>query len=273
MRNQAINAEPASANAVSRGPNGGYYYPFTHQAAADQSHNPHVDFPGGLDESCRDANGVYTAPGFNLVAEVRNLRSPALEVCGPTRGGYYFLNGVELPSRPLITNIGGSHINKYGYESLAAADKAVIDVLSDVRQFPVASKSLGMLACAAPTKVDLHTLLSTNTDKGLTEGERQAAAKGLVDRQYTPVAEALSRGRFEDVTTDIISPRIAVIVQAMRTLKPGGLFIMRDTTPYDPLIANQLGLKTVMHLPATPTAVEGALSPNEMVFQKTASRS
>lgn len=230
-----------------RGPSGGYFYPFSADVP-DFSQFPDEPWDGSLGEVARGDDGIYRKPGFDLEHAIDSIPGPILEIGGPSRKGYSLLQGKELPSKPIITNVRGSLLDSRGEDSLTAIDRLVLRALMDSRKLSVASDSLGMVLASCIDQTDKRTLSVKSRTAGLNKDEVWTLARQMGEQVYS---DALNAIEHHDLTrlAQTESPRIGVLVQAARTLKRGGLLDMSSLWPQDIFIANALGLETVMHTP------------------------
>ncbi len=271
LKSALTNVDPLSKDEfIVRGPNGGYKYPFLTEET-DRSDWDEIEWNGGFPQSFKDDDGMYRKTGFDMQAVVDDLPGPILEVGGPSSGGYEFLDDIELPSRPLIMNIEGSGWQYApGAESLTPIDTATLDLLADARALPIADSSLGMVLNSYMTRMDQTKARTPSGD----EGQDRKRNVEEMERLYDEAFEALGAGHPEYLESQS-SPRIATIAQARRTLKEGGLFVMRGLSPEDAHIATALGLKLVMHTPMylhETTYGNTVASIREAVFQKPVAR-
>jgi hypothetical protein len=230
----------------------GFRYPFEVKQL-DFSDVPNHPWPGSLPEADRDELGIYTKPGFDLAAEVAKIPGPIVEMAGPSTRGYTFLHNVDLPSKPFITNYrgnGASNIEKKGTgaNSITPLDQLVLSALADVRAFPVADESVGMVLFANITNADERELIDRQK-KGATYAEASEWASDALDKAREQAMQALDTQN-TDTLNNIESPRIAAIFQASRVLKPGGILIARGIEEEETELLNAFGLELVMHTPS-----------------------
>lgn len=222
-------------------PESGYYYPFSAEQT-DYSQVPNDYWPDSLPEAYRRQDGIYIRPGFDLKQDIASQTAPIVEIGGPTNRGYQFLSGAILPNRPLMTDIVGSEMDERGFDSLVAVDKLVLDALMDVRHFPIADESAGIILASCLPKVDQHTVRQRNDDS-------HTRTMGEIVDNYTTASSYIDHGAIDALRETTDSPRIAAILQAARTIKPGGLFITKGMNEHDAAIAEAAGLNIMMHTP------------------------
>jgi hypothetical protein len=247
---------------VTPGNNEGFQYPFR-ATPEDFSKAQNAEWEGSLDESCRGEDGIYREHGFNFEQAVSALPGPILEVGGPSTSGYDFLDDVDLPSKPIMTNFAGSRPEFRGAESLTPIDALVLDALVDVRALPFADESLGMVMCSSMPQADQQVFREIATT--LPPEQQGAATNAAIEKSYKEAEAAVARDDSKFLRRHG-SPVVAAIAQAERTLKPNGLLVMHNLGPRDARIAEALGLELVMH---TPMAEAGTMQViREAAFRK-----
>jgi hypothetical protein len=85
---------------------------------------------------------IWKKPGLNLQAELLSIDKPIIEIGGPTEDGFYFLDGLELKTKPVITNL---------YKSIPSYEKSkketalrYIEQEVDVMNMPYDDASVGV---------------------------------------------------------------------------------------------------------------------------------
>lgn len=243
-----------------------YRYPFSKESV-DYSQTPNSPWADSLPEADRGADGIYRQENFDLNEAVTHIKDPILEVGGPTTKGYDFLNGVDLPGKPLMVNMRGSRAETKGGDSLTAVDSLALDALGDVRALPVADESLGMFMCANLPGAPEETMRAIAEQ--MPPAEQFPAVLDAVDNMYSDAADKLEANDIAALEAHD-APRIAAIAQANRVLKPGGLFVAQGLEARDVAFAKALGLELVMHTPRQEFAVGDRKTEviKELVFKK-----
>lgn len=247
----------------------GYRYPASQESDYNFAELPDIPWEDSLPKEDQGPDGIYRKPGFDFEQAVHRLSGEILEAGGPSPLGYVFLRDVDLPSRPLVTNIEAQHGELAGRTEIGE-DELAVDALADIRALPLADESLGMMLCSNVTQHDLRQIRMINREKSLTADQKSIMIHREVSRAYDFALAAAESGDI-DYLRHQKSPRIAAIVQAARVLEPDGLLVINGLTPNDAKIAKHLGMELVMHTPMD--QVEKAYGPaymiREAVFRKT----
>jgi hypothetical protein len=189
----------------------------------------------------------YRAPGFDLQTEIDELARAengifqTVEVAGPTKDGYTFLDGILFPAPPVITN-------KYPPEQLLARsdpyyyrhhEKEVIlqDRVVDIHEFPYSDASLGVMLAAyiAGSGRTVRRTLQRFQDRP----QQQAMLQEML-AQFAPDAAESPRRAHVDI-------RMSLFIAASRTLCENGLLILRGVWGDDYRKAKIAGLVPKMH--------------------------
>jgi SAM-dependent methyltransferase len=214
-----------------------YMYPFEEGRYRPYAHYPHTDWEGGLPETARTVTGEYRTPGFDIGDMIRQVATPAVEIGGPSTGGYYFLRDVALQCEPLNMNIRGSYGHEKGARSLVGDNRFVLHALADARSLPIYENKLELLLASG-------MVLPEEEKECADMRELQAAIQAV----YEEVNELLALGN-TDALEHHRAPRIALIAQARRILKPGGLFVMNGLGSYEVQLGRALDMEVVAHTP------------------------
>ena len=156
-------------------------------------------------------------------ALVDTADAPFFEVAGPTRVGFTSLDGVTLRHGVTISNI---------YPT------AGVDVMADVRQLPLANKSIGGLLVSCLVKLADSDCIDPWTGYVDTQ-----AISGIYGVTYELYGNTL-RGDYKDWHDKELhnyALRVALLSEARRVLQPGGLLIMRGTEDLELEVAHHLG--------------------------------
>src|SRR5258708_3507545 len=86
----------------------------------------------------------WIEPDIDVKSLIEHVDAPIIELAGPTDTGYYYLDGVRLPSQPLISNLAPGTLL---YGKPETRDKQ-LDQLLDVRQLALPDNSVGMIIAA-----------------------------------------------------------------------------------------------------------------------------
>lgn len=178
---------------------------------------------------------------------VAGTKGAIIEIGGPTDLGFYFLDGIALPVKPIITNMNN---NPMPYAENAIELAGLVDEIIDARKMPFAADSIGIFLMAAMS-------LSSDWWVNLSEAEK--------DKVEDKVDEEFDKAKMEMglVATGVIAPNKAVYAQRVqiyrevyRTLKHGGLFFS-DGSLEDIVILKQLGFKLVAFLQYQDQGIDG----------------
>jgi hypothetical protein len=184
---------------------------------------------------CYDVSMVFSYPyKSSLKSELKNLRQegrdyfiwqdagmpkslkgPIIEIGGPTDTGYYFLDGLHLETKPIITNISD---NPMPYTSHASRLAAQVDELMDAANMKYADGSVGVFLMAAMS-------ISSDWWVGLDDAAKQKAAAQF-DKEFD-----IAKLEMGQVAAGILSPkkvihaqRVKIYREVYRTLRKGGFF-------------------------------------------------
>ena len=253
----------------------GFYYPFPNndevyagemdqdQARAYETNEKFLADRGLI----REDDDIYRAIGFDAQSLVAGLAAPVVEVAGPTGRGYALINEVAFGDRPIVSNIRGSYPHAKGLRppaaTLTAADRLVVDMLADARKLPLASNSVGVLLASCVEKNPPGMPINSRRSQKQVERAYQQALASADDPSSKEFQAAVGQ-----------NVRVGLAEEAARVIKPGGLFVLRGSTPEDIRLLDQFGFKLVMATPPYPSNglrggrwVVEAL-PRELAFQK-----
>lgn len=210
-----------------------------------------------------DREGTYRLPGFDMQAAVDEVAGPFVEVAGPTGSGYRLLQGVNFAQEPIITNFDPDQTPRVHFvdDEDNVVDTLALDALADARHLPFASESVGVLAASCVNKFSRRPRVNPVVLQGWQLGRAYRKAQKHLGDTKSPKFAAASEA----------NPRIGLMQEAARVLKPGGLFATRAMNAEDTRLAAHFGLKPVVITP--PIAIEYATTrevfPREIIFQKT----
>ena len=163
---------------------------------------------------------IWRKKGLDLRAEVLEFsKKPVIEIGGPTRDGYYFLDDIEFGSKPVITNYPE---NSWAFSFLSKTDKkrlaSLIDETIDGRKMPYQDASAGIFLMAAMSRTsDWYLELSE---------EEQNKQKDKIENEFE-----VAQLEEQQVAIGVLPPekvqfaqRIQIYLEIQRALCPGGLF-------------------------------------------------
>lgn len=178
---------------------------------------------------------------------IARLKGAIIEIGGPSDMGFYFLDGVALPVKPIITNI---HNNPLPYAENAIELAALVDEIIDARKMPFANDSIGTFLMAAMS-------LSSDWWINLNEAEKDKA-EDKIDEEFDHAKMEMGL-----VATGAMPSRKAANAQRVqiyrevhRTLKSGGLFFT-DGSLEDIVILQRLGFKLIAFLQYQDQSIDG----------------
>lgn len=182
-----------------------------------------------------------------LTKRIEHIHGPIIEIGGPTDTGFYFLDGIDLPSKPLITNISD---NPSPYAEHASEIARQVEAIVDATQLPYADGSVGAFLMAAMS-------VSSDWWVGLSDTEKDAAA--------TKIDEAFNNAKMEmgQVAAGVMEPeaathalRIRIYREIHRALTKGGLLFC-DGSLEDIVILKRLGFTLVAFLQYQDQGIDG----------------
>ena len=177
-------------------------------------------------------------PGVDFQKLVAHLSGPILEIGGPTDGGYYFLDNIQLPSRVIISNIAQGTLRFTPNKD--ELDKAT-EKLIDGRDLPYSDNSLGMVLSAHISLVDDHEYdFSDISDNQLATIDQQIKRSGIATHRMAETGEI-------DPEALEVAQRIAIGHEVFAKLQPGGLYIT-DATPDELNAYRVLGFTEIAHI-------------------------
>lgn len=162
-------------------------------------------------------------------------KGPIVEIGGPSDGGFYFLDGQELKTKPIITNIS-SEPAPYGDNAVELAEQ--VNDLVDGRDMPYADDSVGvfLMSCMSLASDWWTTLDYDEKNKATVQFEQEYDIARLEMGQV-----ALGVMRPEDVKQ---AQRVQIFCEVYRALRKDGLFFS-DGEVEEVVILQQLGFELV----------------------------
>lgn len=161
------------------------------------------------------------------------LAGPIVEIGGPTETGYYFLDGLDLGSKPIITNISK---NPLPYAPNAKQLSEQVDELMDATKMKYPDKSVGAFLMAGMS-------LSSDWWVGLDDPQKQEA-----EPQFNKEFD-IARLEMAQVAAGILSPdkvvhaqRVKIYLETYRALRKGGL-LFTDGGTEEIAILKTIGFK------------------------------
>ena len=162
---------------------------------------------------------IWHNDNFNLQQEITNLGNlPIVEVGGPTIGGFYFLDDIELPSKPIISNIVDNPM-----PLLPEADTITeqIGELIDGRQMPFTDRTVGVILMSSMSRTE-DWLAQLSEDERNNPEDIEKDSKELVLAEQEEELAALGLLDFKDAKH---SQRVQIYNEVNRVLCDGGIFI------------------------------------------------
>lgn len=198
----------------------------------------------------------WQQPGLDLPELISCLEGPILEIGGPSDQGYYYLRDVNLPSRVIISNVTQ---NAMPYAPNAKLLQVMIEKIVDGRHFPYEDNSLAMvlashLSLVDERQYDFSDISDVETEKwtdDMHESEKvlkEAADSGIIDEKVLKV-----------------SLRFGIASEALRALKPGGIY-MTDATEDEIKVYELLGFTKIASINRQPLDYDKPYF--DVVFQK-----
>jgi hypothetical protein len=168
---------------------------------------------------------LWRKEGFDLQEEVLVIHGPILEIGGPSIGGFYFLEDIKLPSKPVITNL---------YKENMPEDlQPYIEQIVDGRDLPYDNESQGIILMQALDVAEstLETINTSEFDEKfmLAEKEMEELALGTLN--------------FEDVRHSL---RAQIYAEVWRALASGGLFFTNGKVS-EAMALKRLGFEVVAY--------------------------
>lgn len=164
---------------------------------------------------------VQIAKGFNLQKSVNRSSGPIIEIGGPSSGGYYFLENISLPSKPIITNLRDSLFGELGKQ---------VDQLVDGQKLPYDDSSVGIV-------------LMQHLDF-IKEDSRPLEQAGHKKLDYVKTEMDLLAAGEMDFEQLEYSLRASIYPEVWRVLSSGGLFFT-DGYRAEQGVLEKLGFETV----------------------------
>lgn len=174
----------------------------------------------------------------NLSSLLASIQKPVVEIGGPTQDGFYFLDGVEFNTKPIITNITR---NPAPLSPDAPELSKGVDEVVDAAKMPYADNSIGVFLMSGMS-------LSSDWWVELPEAEKEKAS-AIFENEY-------ANARFEmgQVAAGTLDPRavkdaqrIKIYLEVSRCLDRDGLFFT-DGGLEEITILQRLGFELVAYL-------------------------
>lgn len=160
--------------------------------------------------------GISAEEAREVISEAEG---PIVEIGGPSDEGFFYLDGVELSSKPIITNRVSFSSTIPDREETGSLDSHIDDFF-DGRDMPYEDDSLGVVMMSFITRAE---------DKEFFLEDREATQEELdILNQRFDVAkkeiESFVEGslELEDVKESFL---LKIYQEVLRVLRPGGLFI------------------------------------------------
>lgn len=183
----------------------------------------------------------------SIEKRVAHTKGAIIEIGGPTDLGYYFLDGVALPVKPIITNLNN---NPMPYAENAIELAGLVDERIDARKMPFANDSIGIFLMAAMS-------LSCDWWVNLSEAEKDKA-EDKIDEEFDKAKMEMGLVATGIMASDkaAYAQRVQIYREVRRTLKNGGLFFT-DGSIEDIVILKQLGFKLIAFLQYQDQNIDG----------------
>lgn len=176
---------------------------------------------------------VWIKPGTDVNEIVSRIPGPIVEIGGPTASGYYFLDQMPLPSKPVITNITATPVAMYDEDAASYVDEVV-----DGRRMPYGDESIGMFLMSGVS-------ITSDWYMDLPDEERDKL-DGQIDKEYDVAVlemEQVAIGA-TDPSDVKYAQRVPIYQEVCRALKSGGLF-MTNTALEEVIILQRMGLEII----------------------------
>lgn len=183
----------------------------------------------------RDYSVWREADAKNLVGE---SDGPIVEIGGPSDLGYFFLEGVGLKSKPVITNISDSPA-PYAQNPQELAGQ--VQEIVDGRDMPYKDNTVGIF---------LISYMSSSSDWWTKLDE---ASKEKASAQFEAEADAATL-EADQVALGVLKPgkakyaqKVQIFSEVYRTLKPHGLLVANGKLT-DMVVLQRLGFELIAFL-------------------------
>lgn len=208
-------------------------------------------YPSALKEDSRawfeGRDYVVWQDVLSVEERLSHMRGPIIEIGGPTELGFYFLDGVELPSKPVISNISR---NPLPYSKNAAKFAEEVEQIVDARSMSYEDESVGVFLMAAMS-------VSSDWWVGLDNKEKEKAEPKF-NKEFD-----IAKMEMGQVATGVLVPdkvvyaqRVQIYLEICRTLAREGL-LFSDGSLEDIAILQRLGFKLVAFLQYQDHGLEG----------------
>lgn len=181
---------------------------------------------------------IWQSDVSSLEERMKHNKGPIIEIGGPTDLGFYFLDGLVLQVKPIITNISS---NPLPYSENAEKFAKEVEQIVDARTMPYENESVGVFLMAAMS-------MSNDWWVELSDEEKEKMATKF-DNEFD-----IAKMEMGLVATGALAPekveyaqRVQIYREVSRTLLKGGLFFS-DGSLEDIVILQRLGFKLVTFL-------------------------
>lgn len=213
-----------------------------------------------------DESGIhFTKSGVKIQDEILRTGGLVAEVGGPSDEGFEFLAGLDLPSKPIITNVGSAYrpTRPGKFEDLDGMDKITLDIMADSAHLPFADKSVGILlaSCLNPDHASyIPGVMAISEARRREKLAEEVLARVALRALHEP---SITVSNEESQS----SPRMGFWREAQRVVKPKGLVIYVAPRTAELQIAESLGFEVIAHASVMPNAY-GEEVPREVVFRR-----
>jgi hypothetical protein len=164
----------------------------------------------------RDGQDYYLwHSGVPLQDRIAKLSEPIIEIGGPTEMGFFFLDGLKLNSKPVITNIDATPLR---YSPKAAEFAKQVDEVMDATKMQYDDGSIGAFLMAA---MSLSSDWWVNLDD---DAKEEATTKFEAEFSIAKLEMGQAALSVLDPKKAIHAQRIKIYLEVHRTLGEGGLF-------------------------------------------------
>jgi len=169
---------------------------------------------------------LWKSGDFDFDSTLKSTNGELIELGGPSFKGFYFLDNVSLPRKLTITNINDK---PFQYKDWSIRANKHINRYVDATNLPYEDKSLGMI---------LVHFLSYGPD--VEPHSRESHDKDEWKRGIIEMIEIYLGSR--SLNQAILAQRVKMLLEAYRTLEPGGLLIT-DGEMYELEVMKKVGFE------------------------------
>lgn len=178
---------------------------------------------------------------FELDKYIEMLKGPIVEIGGPSDDGYYFIDGLDLPTRPIISNIqeDGHSIDTSSPDAIK--QRQLVDLEIDGTNMPFDNESVGVIMMSHMSHTDDSYL-------NLSQHEQEELLPITADNTDRAIQEMARIANNSLNPTEVqFSQRTQIYLESFRVLKQGGLLIA-DGESIDMEVLEHIGFELVKKL-------------------------